>query len=118
MAELKRRLRRVDGLAIALGTVIGIGVFRTTGVVLRGAHGFAGATLLWVIGGVLVLGGAVLYADLSSRVPEAGGPYATCASRSAAARRCAWLDAPASRSRRARRRPRRSPASSSRRGSR
>src|SRR5262249_8797419 len=26
--------------------------------------------------GVLVLGGAVLYADLSGRVPEAGGPYA------------------------------------------
>ncbi|HEY6172929.1 MAG TPA: amino acid permease [Kofleriaceae bacterium] len=76
MPELKRRLRRIDGLAIALGTVIGIGLFRTTGVVLRGAHGFVGATLLWVIGGVLVLGGAVLYADVSSRVPEAGGPYA------------------------------------------
>src|SRR5262245_40067502 len=76
MAELKRRLRRIDALAIALGTVIGIGLFRTTGVVLRGADGFVGATLLWVIGGLLVLGGAVLYADVSSRVPEAGGPSA------------------------------------------
>ena len=76
MAELKRRLRRVDALAIALSTVIGIGIFRNTGVVLRGTDGFIGATLLWIIGGVLVLGGAVLYADLSGRVPEAGGPYA------------------------------------------
>ena len=76
MPELKRRLRRIDGLAIALGTVIGIGLFRNTGTVLRGTGGFTGATLLWVIGGVLVLGGAVLYADVSSRVPEAGGPYA------------------------------------------
>src|ERR1044071_3218068 len=58
MAELKRRLRRIDGLAIALGTVIGIGLFRNTGNVLRGTGGFTGATLLWVIGGVIVLGGA------------------------------------------------------------
>ncbi|HEX8109535.1 MAG TPA: amino acid permease [Kofleriaceae bacterium] len=73
---LQRRLHRIDALAIALGTVIGIGVFRNTGMVLRGAGGFGGATLLWLVSGVLVLGGAVLYADLSGRVPEAGGPYA------------------------------------------
>jgi len=76
VAELKRRLYRIDALAVALSTVIGIGVFRNTGLVMRGAGGFGGATLLWLISGVLVLGGAVLYADLSSRVPEAGGPYA------------------------------------------
>lgn len=69
MAELKRRLRRIDALAIALSTVIGIGVFRNTGLVLRGAGGFAEATLLWLASGVLVLGGAILYADLSGRVP-------------------------------------------------
>ena len=76
MAELTRRLHRIDALAVALGTVIGIGVFRNTGLVLRGTGGFAGATALWLVGGVLVLGGAILYADLSGRVPEAGGPYA------------------------------------------
>ncbi len=76
MVPLQRRLHRIDALAIALGTVIGIGVFRNTGMVLRGAGGFGGATLLWLVSGVLVLGGAVLYADLSGRVPEAGGPYA------------------------------------------
>jgi APA family basic amino acid/polyamine antiporter len=76
VVPLQRRLHRIDALAIALGTVIGIGVFRNTGVVLRGAGGFGSATLLWMVSGVLVLGGAVLYADLSGRVPEAGGPYA------------------------------------------
>jgi APA family basic amino acid/polyamine antiporter len=76
VVPLQRRLHRIDALAIALGTVIGIGVFRNTGVVLRGAGGFTEATLLWLVSGVLVLGGAVLYADLSGRVPEAGGPYA------------------------------------------
>jgi amino acid transporter len=76
VVPLQRRLYRIDALAIALGTVIGIGVFRNTGLVLRGTGGFVGATLLWLVSGALVLGGAVLYADLSGRVPEAGGPYA------------------------------------------
>jgi len=76
MAELARRLRRVDALAIALGCVIGVGVFRNTGLALSGTGGFAAATLLWLVVGALCLGGAILYADLSSRVPEAGGPYA------------------------------------------
>lgn len=76
MVELKRRLNRTDALAITLGAVIGVGVFRNTGLVLRGAGGFAEATVLWFVIPLLCLGGASLYADLSSRVPEAGGQYA------------------------------------------
>lgn len=76
MAGLKRRLYRIDALAIALGSVIGVGVFRNTGPVLAGAGGLGGATLVWIVVGLVCLAGAVLYADLSSRVPEAGGPYA------------------------------------------
>jgi APA family basic amino acid/polyamine antiporter len=73
---LKRSLGRIDALAIALGSVIGVGVFRATGVVVRGTGGFAEATAIWVIVGVVCMAGAILYADLSARVPEAGGPYA------------------------------------------
>jgi len=76
MAVLERRLHRVDALAISIGAVIGVGVFLNTGLVLRGADGFAGATAVWVIVAVVCLTGAGLYADLSARVPEAGGPYA------------------------------------------
>jgi basic amino acid/polyamine antiporter, APA family len=76
MAGLQRRLRRIDALAVSLGAVIGVGVFRNTGLVLRGAGGLTQATQLWIGLGVVCLAGAVLYADLSSRVPEAGGPYA------------------------------------------
>lgn len=76
MAVLQRRLNRIDALAIALGSVIGVGVFLNTGLVLRGAGGLAGATLVWLVVGVVCLAGTVLYADLSTRVPEAGGPYA------------------------------------------
>lgn len=73
---LQRRLGRIDALAIALGGVIGVGVFRATGVVLRGSGGFLEATVIWLVVGLVAIAGAVLYADLSARVPEAGGPYA------------------------------------------
>lgn len=76
MAGLQRRLNRIDALAVSLGGVIGVGVFRNTGLVLGGAGGLSGATLLWLLVGAVCLAGAVLYADLSARVPEAGGPYA------------------------------------------
>lgn len=76
MAQLKRRLNRTDALAITLGAVIGVGVFRNTGLVLRGTGGFVGATILWFVIPLLCLCGASLYADLSGRVPEAGGQYA------------------------------------------
>jgi basic amino acid/polyamine antiporter, APA family len=76
VSGLQRRLGRIDALAIALGGVIGVGVFRATGVVLGGSGGFAEATAIWVIVGIVCMAGAVVYADLSARVPEAGGGYA------------------------------------------
>src|SRR6185436_6334284 len=76
MAVLKRRLDRIDTLAISIGLVIGVGVFRNTGLVLAGTGGFLGATALWLAVGVICLFGTTLYDDLSSRVPEAGGGYA------------------------------------------
>src|SRR6185503_16485294 len=76
MVQLKRRLNRTDALAITLGAVIGVGVFRNTGLVLRGTGGFVEATILWLVVPLLCLCGASLYADLSGRVPEAGGQYA------------------------------------------
>jgi basic amino acid/polyamine antiporter, APA family len=75
-AVLERRLSRLDAFAIALGGVIGVGVFRATGLVVRGAGGFTGATATWLIVGVVCLAGSVMYADLAARVPEVGGPYA------------------------------------------
>jgi basic amino acid/polyamine antiporter, APA family len=73
---LVRRLTRSDALAIGIGSVIGTGIFRTTGEVLRGAGGFTAATLIWVGVGAISAVGALVYADMASRVPEAGGPYA------------------------------------------
>jgi APA family basic amino acid/polyamine antiporter len=87
---LARRLGRVDALAIGVGSVIGTGIFRTTGEVLRGAGGFVGATLVWVAVALVSAAGAIVYAALAARVPEAGGPYAYV--REAFGRPAAFLD--------------------------
>lgn len=56
--------------------MIGVGVFRATGLVLRGAGSLLGATLLWLIVIAVCIAGARVFADLAAQIPEAGGPYA------------------------------------------
>jgi basic amino acid/polyamine antiporter, APA family len=75
-SALVRRLSRLDGLAIGVGAVVGTGIFRTTGEALRGAGSFAGATVIWIAVGLLSAAGALVYAEMAARVPEAGGGYA------------------------------------------
>jgi len=74
--HLHRTLTRWDAIAVAVGSVVGVGIFRTTGQVFRAAGGAVSAMAVWVCLGGLSLVGAYVYADLATRVPEAGGPYA------------------------------------------
>ena len=73
-------LRRVLGLRdlvlLILGTVIGSGIFLVPGVVLKDVgNSLPLALLVWLLGGVLSLLGALTYGELSATRPEAGGLY-------------------------------------------
>ena len=65
-----------DGIAIVCGMVIGAGIFRAPAIVASNVSSSAGFLLAWALGGVVSLCGALVYAELSSRYPEAGGEYA------------------------------------------
>ena len=65
-----------DGIGIGVGSVIGVGIFRTTGQVLRASGGRWGAVLVWLAFGLLSLVGATVFGRVALRIPEAGGPYA------------------------------------------
>jgi basic amino acid/polyamine antiporter, APA family len=76
MTTLARTLRLRDLLLLFIGSVIGSGIFLTPGLILRQLHGSVGLSLLvWVVGGILSLLGALTYAELAAANPEAGGLY-------------------------------------------
>jgi APA family basic amino acid/polyamine antiporter len=76
MSTLVRTLRFRDLLLLFIGSVIGSGIFLTPGAILRQVDGSVGAALLvWIVGGVLSLLGALTYAELAAANPEAGGLY-------------------------------------------
>src|SRR5438445_1095869 len=76
MPPLLRTLRFRDLLLLFIGSVIGSGIFRTPGPILRQVDGSVGLSLLvWTVGGVLSLLGALTYAELAAANPEAGGLY-------------------------------------------
>src|SRR5260221_2979194 len=76
MPELVRPLRLRDLLLLFVGSVIGSGIFRSPGLILRQLDGSVGYSfLVWIVGGVLSLLGALTYAELAAANPEAGGLY-------------------------------------------
>src|SRR5690348_13317240 len=75
-SSLARVLGFKDLVLIVVGTVIGSGIFLVPGKVLVASGGTVGAALLvWVIGGVLSLLGALTYGELGAAKPGAGGLY-------------------------------------------
>jgi basic amino acid/polyamine antiporter, APA family len=75
-AALERTLSLRDLILLIIGTVIGSGIFIVPGAVLRQVQGSVGlAMLVWLVGGILSLLGALTYGELAARSPKAGGIY-------------------------------------------
>ena len=62
-------------IAVAVGIVIGAGIFRTPSLVAGAAGSEAMFIAIWAVGGLLSIGGALCYAELASAFPSAGGDY-------------------------------------------
>jgi APA family basic amino acid/polyamine antiporter len=74
--ELTRSLRQGDLVLVVIGTVIGSGIWLVPGTVLRNTAGDPGwALLVWVVGGICSLLGALTFAELGALYPDAGGAY-------------------------------------------
>ena len=75
-AAPKQLLTVPDGVFLVAGMVIGVGIFKLPGLVAMNAGSGTQFFLAWLVGGVLCLCGALVYAELASRHPETGGEYA------------------------------------------
>ncbi len=75
MTELKRDLGIRAAFAIVVGTVIGSGIFRVPQSMILSVGSVRMVFLVWVVGGMLSLAGALTYAELAAAMPGAGGEY-------------------------------------------
>jgi len=74
-AHLEPGLSAFDTSMVVVSLVIGIGIFRTPALV-AGATGTTGRFLgAWAIGGAASLVGALVFGEIGSRFPHAGGYY-------------------------------------------
>src|SRR5437899_671403 len=75
-SDLKRELGLFDAVMINAGTMIASAIFIVPATVAAAVQGTAVMTLVWVIGGIVSLLGALSIAELAAAYPEAGGQYA------------------------------------------
>ncbi|HEX7368809.1 MAG TPA: amino acid permease [Rhodanobacteraceae bacterium] len=73
--ELPRRLGLATGMAVVVGVIIGSGIFRVPSPIAAAAGNITGITLVWILGGIVALFGALSIAELAAMYPAAGGPY-------------------------------------------
>ena len=74
-ALLRRELGWIAATAIVINSTIGTGIFQRPAAVVREAGSLELAALVWVVGAVIALCGALSVAELSVRFPRAGGLY-------------------------------------------
>src|SRR5436190_3064921 len=73
---LARRLGLFDATMIVMGGIIGAGIFVNPAVVARYVHTPLLVLAAWLIGGMIALIGAFVYAELAALRPRVGGQYA------------------------------------------
>jgi basic amino acid/polyamine antiporter, APA family len=69
------RISTVTATAIAIADMIGIGVFTSLGFQVKEIPTGFSLLMLWVVGGVTALCGALSYAELAAALPRSGGEY-------------------------------------------
>ena len=68
-------LTTLDAVALIVGLVVGVGIFRAPQLVAENTGSVALFLGAWVVGGLVSLIGALCYAELTTTYPNAGGEY-------------------------------------------
>ena len=70
-----RRLGVPTATLLVVASMVGTGVFTTTGYLVRDIGSLGAVLLAWLLGGVLALFGALAYGELVAALPHNGGEY-------------------------------------------
>jgi APA family basic amino acid/polyamine antiporter len=72
---LQRKLGLFPVTNIVIANMIGAGIFTTSGLLMGDLHNPSIMLMLWIIGGIIALCGALCYSELGAAIPKAGGEY-------------------------------------------
>lgn len=73
--KLKSQLGLFPATNIVVANMVGAGIFTTSGLLMAGLHNPILMMVLWVIGGIIAICGALSYGELGAAMPGAGGEY-------------------------------------------
>ena len=73
--NLQRKLGLFPATNIVIANMIGAGIFTTSGLLLAGLNDPILMLVLWVVGGIIAVCGALSYGELGAAMPGAGGEY-------------------------------------------
>jgi basic amino acid/polyamine antiporter, APA family len=74
--QLVARLGLFDATMVVMGGIVGVGIFINPYVVAQQVNTPALILGAWLLGGLIALAGAFIYAELAARMPRVGGQYA------------------------------------------
>ena len=74
-SRLPRKLGAWTGAAVVVGVIIGSGIYKIPSDVAHLTGSLSGVALVWILGGLISLFGALSIAELAAMFPDAGGPY-------------------------------------------
>jgi APA family basic amino acid/polyamine antiporter len=70
-----RTIGFITASAIVIANIIGTGIFTSLGFQLPGIQSGFALLMLWIVGGITALCGAICYGELSAALPRSGGEY-------------------------------------------
>jgi basic amino acid/polyamine antiporter, APA family len=73
--QLPRKLGAWTGAAVVVGVIIGSGIYKVPSPIAADTGSLTGVALVWILGGLISLFGALSVAELAAMYPDAGGPY-------------------------------------------
>jgi APA family basic amino acid/polyamine antiporter len=73
--KLLQKLNLIDATLLVIGSVIGSGIFLTSGIIAQSLPSPEWILFVWFLGAVLSLFGGLTFAELGAMIPEAGGQY-------------------------------------------
>lgn len=75
VADLEKTLTLFHTVSIAVGQIIGSGIFISPNVIIKGVGSMGISLIIWALGGLLSLCGALCFAELGAICPKTGGEY-------------------------------------------